>query len=85
MTELSPRARAILDAVEKEIEGRRFHPPARPPAPLRIDETLLGALELAVAGCSREEVAARLECPPLVLDAVFGDGTPPDARLTRSR
>ena len=82
---LSPRARAILAAVEREIEDLRRH--ARPPAPvrpLRIDAELLSALELGVAGLSRDEVRAQLEVGEHVLDAVFGDGTPGSARLSRS-
>lgn len=84
MTEpaLSPRARAILAAVEREVQARR-HTPEEPARPLRVDPPLLAALELAVAGASRDEVRARLEIAEDALDAVFGDGSPPQARLTR--
>lgn len=89
MTEqsLSPRARAILAAVEREIEERRrtAPPPAAPARPrsLRIDAELLAALELAVAGLSRDEVRSRLAVADHVLDAVFGDGAAGTARLSR--
>ena len=86
MTEpgLSPRARAILAAVEREIEERRRGlVPAPPVRPLRIDGALLSALELAVAGAARSEVREALAVGEDVLDAVFGDGSPDGARLTR--
>ena len=84
MTEpaLSPRARAILAAVEQEIAARR--PTVEEPVrPLRVDAALLAALELAVAGSSREEIRERLATAEDALDAVFGDGSPPQARLAR--
>jgi hypothetical protein len=86
---ISPRARAILDAVEREVAARRARPPAPPPEqlprPLRIDATLTAALELAVAGHSRDEVRAAMSISEDALDAVFGDGSPPQARLSRRR
>ena len=91
---LTPRARAILEAVEREVAARladleaeaadvsprRVVPFARP-AP-----ELLLALELGVAGWSREEVEAELglDDPAPVLDAVFGRGTSRGARLRRA-
>ena len=91
---LTPRARAILVAVEREVcarleelerdaalvAPRRIVPFARP-AP-----ELLTALELGVAGRTREEVAAELGVPDPepILDAVFGPGSPPRARLPRA-
>ena len=91
---LTPRARAILEAVEREVsarleelerdaepvEMRRIAPLARP-AP-----ELLTALELGVAGRSRAEVAEALGVadPAPVLDAVFGAGSAPAARLPRA-
>ena len=82
MTEapLSPRARAILEAVEQEIAARTSAEPPPPVVPLRLDTTLLSALELAVGGHSRDEVRAALGVPEHVLDAVFGDG---GVRLSR--
>lgn len=85
---LSPRARAILAAVEREIAERQAASAPREPEPvrsLRIDTTLLTALELAVAGATRADVRAALRIADDALDAVFGDGTPPEARLSRSR
>ena len=82
---LSPRARAILAAVEREIEERTHGAEPEPVEPLRIDAELLSALELAVSGLSRGEVHARLSASYGVLDAVFGDGTPDTARLSRAR
>jgi hypothetical protein len=82
--ELSPRAREILSAVEREVEERRRSSAPPPPvAPLRLDATLVSALELAVSGLSRAEVLAGLGVGEDVLDAVFGEGSPPDTRLTR--
>ncbi len=91
---LSPRARAILAAVEREVSARLAElerdaaavAPRRVAAPRRADAALLTALELGVAGLSRDEVAGRLgvaEAAP-VLDAVFGPGTPPATRLPRA-
>ena len=82
---LSPRARAILAAVEREIAERAeaANPRVEPARPLRIDTTLLSALELAVAGATRDEVRDALTISDDALDAVFGDGSPPTARLTR--
>jgi hypothetical protein len=48
-----------------------------------IDPALLTALELAVAGLSRDEVRARVAIADHALDAVFGGASPPQARLTR--
>lgn len=91
---LTPRARALLGAVEREVSARlaelegdagavapRRTAPAEGPAP-----ALLSALELAVAGLSREEVAGALDVadPEPVLDAVFGAGSAPGARLPRA-
>ena len=91
---LTPRARAILTAVEREVAARleELERDAASVAPRRIvpiarpAPELLVALELGVAGLSREEVAARLDLadPGPVLDAVFGHGSPPDARLLRA-
>jgi hypothetical protein len=83
--ELSPRAQAILAAVEREIEElrRRTERPPEPVVALRIDTTLLAALELAVAGLSRDEVRSRIAIDDAALDAVFGEGSPPEARLSR--
>ena len=91
---LTPRARAILAAVESEIHARLEElggdmPSVAPRrvAPLeRPGPDLLTALELGVAGLSREEVAASLDLadPEPVLDAVFGAGSPPGARLPRA-
>jgi hypothetical protein len=93
-TPLTPRARAILAAVEREVSARlsdletevasvapvRAEPLARP------GPELLLALELGVAGLSRAEVAAELRVldPEPVLDAVFGRGTARGARLRRA-
>jgi hypothetical protein len=90
MTEvsLSPRARAILVAVEREIAERQAAAAPREPEPvrpLRIDTTLLTALELAVAGATRADVRSALNISDDALDAVFGDGSPPEARLTRAQ
>ena len=81
--DLSPRARSILAAVEREIAARQAAPPAPPDRPLRIDPSLLTALELAVGGASRDEVASALGVPSVTLDAVFGDGSGGSARLSR--
>ena len=94
---LTPRARAILAAVEREVSARLDEierdavvVPARritsSREPLRADTRLLAALEMGVAGLSREEVAAELHVDtdhPL-LDDVFGHGTPPRTRLARA-
>ena len=52
----------------------------------RAAPELLLALELGVAGFSRAQVAAELRCSEddPVLDAVFGRGSPPAARLRRA-
>lgn len=90
--ELSPRARMILAAVEREAEARRRRLAdgmPEPPARLTVDGALLAALELGVAGLVRDEVAHRLRAdhglaaPDRLLDAVFGPGSPPRARLRR--
>ena len=91
---LTPRARAILAAVEREVSARlgELERDAAEVAPQRIvplarpGPELLLALELAVAGASRAEVAAELRTvsPEPVLDAVFGRGAPSAARLRRA-
>jgi hypothetical protein len=85
--ELTPRARVLLEAVEREVRARAEGlgtAPAEPVRPLRLDETLLAALEQAVGGATRAETAERLDLPVVhdALDAVYGDGSPPDARLS---
>ncbi|HEX2085841.1 MAG TPA: hypothetical protein VHF89_09175 [Solirubrobacteraceae bacterium] len=92
--ELTPRARAILAAVEREVSARLDDlerdvasvPPRRVAPSDRPAPELLTALELGVAGLSRAEVAAELGVaePDPVLDAVFGRGSPPRARLRRA-
>jgi hypothetical protein len=94
VTALTPRARTILAAVEREVSSRlsELEPDLGEVAPLRVvpfarpAPELLLALELGVAGWSRAEVAAelRLADPEPVLDAVFGRGTPRAARLRRA-
>ena len=93
---LTPRARAILSAVEREVSARLSDlerdaaavPPRRvePASASRPGPELLLALELGVAGLSRAEVAAelRMDDPEPVLDAVFGHGTARGARLRRA-
>ncbi len=91
---LSPRARAILAAVEREVSERlgELEQDAALVAPRRVvgltraEPELLTALELGVAGLSRDEVAGRLGVAgdDPVLDAVFGAGSPPGARLSRA-
>ena len=91
---LTPRARAILQAVEREVCARLEElerdaatvPPRRVVPIARAAPELLLALELGVAGLSRAEVAAelRLPDPEPVLDAVFGRGTACSARLRRA-
>ena len=94
---LTPRARAILAAVEREVSARLEEiereaaaiPPRRlAPAPrrLRADAQLLMAIELGVAGWSRAEVAEELGLDEgaVLLDDVFGSGSPPRARLARA-
>ena len=93
-TPLTPRARAILAAVEREVsarlsdlEGEAASVAPRRVAPFeRAAPELLLALELGVAGFSRAQVAAEMGCTEdePVLDAVFGRGTPPTARLRRA-
>ena len=102
MAGLTPRARAILEAVEREVAARledleedvaaiaprRVAP--RSPETVRPAPELLAALELGVAGVPRAEVAERLRDehgiaqPEPLLDAVFGAGSPPRARLHRA-
>lgn len=92
--ELTPRARMILDAVEREAEARRRRlasvPAGRERGGVRVDSALLAALELGVAGLERSEVAERLcaqqgvDDPDALLDAVFGSGSEPRARLRRT-
>ena len=89
---LTPRARAILAAVEREVSARLaelesdagFVAPRRVVRFDRAQPELLEALELGVAGRSRGEVAAKLGVDPAVLDAVFGPGSGPGARLPRA-
>ena len=89
---LTPRARAILTAVEREVAARLgdLERDAASVAPRRVvpferaRPELLAALELGVAGLSRAEVARRLGVGEPVLDAVFGPGSPPRARLPRA-
>jgi hypothetical protein len=89
---LTPRARVLLEAVEREVQARETAlagAPEPPVQPLRLDGALLAALELAAAGIHRAEVGWRLRAhlriadPEPALDAVFGTGSPPDARLHR--
>lgn len=89
---LTPRARAILAAVEREVSARlaELETDAADVAPRRavpferpVPE-LLEALELGVAGRSRAEVAEQLGVAGPILDAVFGPGSPPQARLPRA-
>lgn len=91
--ELTQRARALLDAIEREVERGRVlpaEPSPRAERPLRADAMLLAAVELGVAGLSREEVERRMrdelaaEDPGRMLDAVFGEGSPPQARLRQA-
>ena len=90
--EVTQRARALLDAIERAAEHRQARPGAPSPLatdPLRADATLLTAVELGVAGLTRAEVEQRMrddhgvEDPARMLDAVFGPGTGNDARLRR--
>ena len=90
--EVTKRACALLQAIEREVEARRTQPAAPSPLaerPLRPDATLLAAIELGVSGHTREDVDRRMradhgvEDPARMLDAIFGEGSPPDARLTR--
>ena len=82
---LSPRARALLVAVEREAETRR-HALTEEPPPVHAEPALLAALELGVAGLPRDAVAERLRAdyglsdPGPVLDAVFAGS----ARLQRA-
>ena len=84
--ELSPRARALLDAVEREVRARAagLSLPSEPVRPLHLDETLLAVLEEAVRGTSRADAAERLGLPAGhdALDAVYGDGSSPSSRLS---
>jgi hypothetical protein len=91
---LTPRARAILQAVEREVAARlhdleRDVSSVAPRRAVRVDRVtpeLLAALELGVAGLARGDVGARLGLadPAPVLDAVFGAGSAADARLPRA-
>ena len=85
-SDLSPRARALLDAVEREVRTRAagLGEGEAPVRPLRLDTTLLAALEHAIGGATRAEAAERLRLPPVhdALDAVYGDGSPSSARLS---
>lgn len=89
---LTPRARAILAAVEREVSARlaELESDAAEVAPRRVVPferplpELLEALEMGVAGRSRGEVAAALGVADPILDAVFGAGSPPHARLPRA-
>jgi hypothetical protein len=93
--ELSPRARTLLAAVEREVDAREqglaeegAQPLAGPP--VHLDAALLAALELAAAGVERGEIGRRLRehlrvaDPAPALDAVFGAGSAAEARLQRS-
>ena len=86
--ELTPRARLILQAVEQAADERRR---GVAPVAVRVDGALLLALELGVAGHERGAVAERLRRdagapePDRLLDAVFGPGTEPGARLRRAQ
>ncbi len=88
---LTPRARAILSAVEREVSARLAElegdaaeiAPRRGARFERAEPALLDALTLGVAGRSRGEVAAALGVADPVLDAVFGAGSGPAARLPR--
>lgn len=92
--DLTQRACALLEAIERELRERGRAVPAQPSPraarPLRPDATLLAAVELGVAGLSREEAERRLreelaaEDPGRMLDAVFGEGSAPQARLRRT-
>ena len=93
---LTPRAQAILAAVEREVAARlsELERDAGAVAPRRVarlarpahaTSELLLALELGVAGLSRGEVAEQLgDGADAVLDAVFGDGSAAGARLARA-
>ena len=94
---LTPRARAILAAVEREVSARLDEierdaavvAPRRITSsrePMRAEPRLLAAIEMGVAGLSREEVAAELHLDPAarMLDAVFGPGSAPRTRLARA-
>ena len=94
---LTPRARAILAAVEREVSARldEIEHEAGAVAPRRITSSrtpmragpeLLAALEMGVAGMSRGEVAEKLgvDHAAVLLDAVFGAGSPPVTRLARA-
>jgi len=91
---LTPRARSILAALEREVSARlsELESEAGSVAPRRVvplrraEPELLLALELGVAGLSRAQVAAELACSEdsPVLDAVFGDGSGAGARLRRA-
>jgi len=85
----------LLDAVEREAEARRARLAASPGpratrAAVRVDGPLLTALELGVAGLERSAVAERLRAEQGVadaealLDAIFGPGSEPRARLRRT-
>ena len=94
---LSPRAQTLLAAVEREAEDRRRALTGEPPAaagaaavadrPVRVEPALLAALEMGVAGLTRDAVAERLRAdyrvsdPSALLDAVFAGAT----RLRRAR
>jgi hypothetical protein len=96
-TELARRrldelARTLEDATDAiERRQRATAPAARTPAaaPGGGLAERVSAVELAVAGLSRAEVAARLRAergvadPEPALDDVFGPGTPPETRLPR--
>jgi hypothetical protein len=77
--------------LQEERRGPRQHgfAPRQPLAP--ADSARLVAIEMAVGGSSREEVAGRLraefglERPDTVLDDVFGPGTGPQTRMPWGR
>ena len=77
---LSARAQTLLAAVEREAEERRRALAGEPAAvrqPLRVEPALLAALEMGMAGLTRDAVAERLRVdyrvsdPSELLDAVF--------------
>ena len=90
--EITQRARALLDAIERAADDRRARPGSPSPLatnPLRADATLLTAVELGVAGHTRGEVERWMrdehgvDDAQRMLDAVFGAGSGPQTRLQR--
>jgi hypothetical protein len=84
MAALSPRARVLLEAVEREAadrldelghaaphdapDGLRHTPPGPTPRDGGAGPELLAALELGIAGLSRSDVADRLRAEHRVTD-----------------